>query len=255
MRGTFRLTLTALLATACGLVFASDPVASESTAFKDSFPDAVSYPATLLGPLPPGPTADSFHRAAAAWAGSPDHAYTKTYLSQPHPLLARLLPRATFARTQVDVPPEYRGNVDIVKMDGRLWGLGALNNLLLGARFSFDSTEMPTMAKLAVLFATFGKTFDDSGGLRFAATLTDSQPGIGFPAITILSTKRGEWLPPHLTGVFNIRRGMYVDCIVDEQRMPMFVGFTGDRHPQPEEVFTLSDRFLQRFKYAWPEDH
>jgi hypothetical protein len=253
MRGTFRLVLATILALACGAAFASDPVASESTAFKDSFPDAVSYPATVVDSRLEGPIADSIQQAAVRSLGV--GVSTQTYVSQPHPLFAALLPDASFLRTKVDAPPEFQTTNSHVQMAGKRYRLESLNRLLLDAGFAFDSTEMRTMAKIAVLFATFGWKFDTSGNLAFGREPTNSTPGDGFPAITFLSVKRGEWLPPHLKGPFNVRRGLYVDCLVDGSRVPMFVGFTGNRHPQPDEVFTLSDVFLGSYDYAWPNDH
>ncbi len=234
------------------------------TTLADSFPDAVSYPATLVASRPEGPMADSFHNAAARWAGSPSRAITKTYLGQPHPLLAKLLPRVTFTRTQVFIPPEFHGTLEQATMGGRIYRMDALNRLLLEAGFTFDSTEMPTIAKIAVLFATFGQVVDTSDRFRFvprstdvqsgggfpgqfrsAPMPTDSQPGHGFPAITFLSVKKGEWQHPVHK---DIRRGVRVDCMVDGRRTDFLIEFTGMARAEPDFLFTTPGEFLMMFE-------
>jgi hypothetical protein len=248
MRGTFRLALATILTLACGFVLASDPVAKDSTAFKDSFPDAVSYPATRLTLLQ-----DSSLTARLYDLSGARHLRQTWYESEPQGLLVKLFPGVRVLRQVYNLAGEHIDfENDWALHNGRLRRLDRLNQLLLDAGLTFDSTEMPTIAKMAVLFATYGKSFPDTGYIgRHPYPL----PAHGFPAITFLSVKKGEWQHPKQNDIYNLRRGMYVDCIVDGQRAPMFVSFIGNRPPQPEEVFALSDRFLQRFEYALPDGH
>lgn len=115
-------------------------------------------------------------------------------VSEPQGLLAQVLPGV---RILHEVYTPLGGeHLDYVKdwafANGQLYPLDALNRVLLDAGFTFDSTEMATIAKVAVLFAALGKRADSSGRFRTGSTHADIDPGIGFPAITFLSVKRGN---------------------------------------------------------------
>jgi hypothetical protein len=231
-----------LLVSACGFVFASDPVAKESTAFKDSFPHEVSYPATMLGPKVDGPTDTLIRQVVNSRYGGPSDYRYDAYTSPRHPLLDRVLPGASFMRVFIrGLLPEMRTTQRYVVAGPKLYGLDALNRVLLEAGFNFDSTEMPTIAKIAVLFATFGKTFDASGQVRDGQVPTDSSPGAGFPAITFLSVKTGEWQHPIHK---DVRRGVLADCMVDGQRMHLFVEFVNSGRPEPQAVYSPGGSFM-----------
>ena len=249
MRGTFRLVLVALLALACGLAFASDPVANESTAFKDSFPDAVSYPGVRLGdPVDLAlskhldslfPFANPLRRPDSSLA-VPSGNWQE---SERQPFLDRVLPgvRILFVRWY---PPGYEHShtASAAYLGGKVYRLDVLNRLLLDAGFSLDSTEMPTIAKIAVLFATFGKSPADTG--RLIPMSEPPVPTQGFPAITFLSVKRGEWKHPK----FGYEaRGVMLDCVVDGRRERYLLEFDGKHRLQPEALMTSSGNPVMLF--------
>ena len=220
-------------------------------------PVAVSYGATALVPLK-----DSSLTAALYDLSGGEHLSAEESLcyrqlhgraewqrwneSEPQGLLAQVLPGV---RILHEVYTPLGGeHLDYVKdwafANGHLYPLDALNRVLLDAGFTFDSTEMATIAKVAVLFAAFGKRADSSGRFRAGSTHADIDPGIGFPAITFLSVKRGEWKHPRHG---DVRRGVSADCIVDGRRRGFFIEFTGRARAEPEFLFTAQGEFLMRF--------
>jgi len=202
-----------------------------TAAVRDSFPDAASYPAVgfgdeikgeaagMLTSLVSGPS--DYHRKSGHLAVT-----RRWWGSQPHPFLDSVLPGVRFLRLGeedyrvTDVGTRY--TVSALR-DNRLYSTASLNQLLLDAGFTFDTTEMTTIAKIAVLFAAFGKTTDSSGRLRDGSAPTDASSGIGFPAITFLSTTRDTW---HRKGS-SVWDGVWVDCMMDGHRMRAFVNFWG----------------------------
>jgi hypothetical protein len=222
------------------------PAEAQARALLDSFPDAVSYPATQVTAMRDTALAASFYdlsggqhlsredsllyrrgRAEAQWWCE----------SGAQELLAEKLPGVRFFRGWQHIfGYEYGNWRDMAYNGGVLYRLDALNRLLLEAGFSFDSTEMTTIAKIAVLFATFGKTFDASGQFRDAPMPTDSTPGAGFPSITFLSVSRDTWRPKGSS----IWDGTWVDCLFDGTRGRAFVSFWGADERgrrQPERVY------------------
>jgi hypothetical protein len=222
-----------------------------SGALKDSFPDAVSYPATRLSPLQQSDLTDELYDlSGGSHLGYNDSLLNKPlrgraerqewFESESHVLLTKLLPGM---RTLREVYTPFGGErADFVKdwvfSSGRLYRLGKLNQLLLDVGFTFDSTEMPTIAKIAVLFASFGKSFLDTGRIGWG---TVPVPPHGFPAITFLSVKKGEWQHPVHK---DIRRGVLVDCLVDGQRMRLFVEFVNSGRPEPQAVYSPGGGFM-----------
>jgi hypothetical protein len=163
--------------------------------------------------------------------------------SGPHPLLSSVLPDVQFCglgETDGRSTDASEGFRVFALRDNRLYAMDALNRLLLDAGFTFDSTEMPAMAKIAVLFATFGRTRDTSIlGLEWWRPTSNR----GFPAITFLSAKRGERRSQ--SGL--VAQGVRVDCLIDGVRNNVFVQFVGpDRRglAEPERVMGRGIDFM-----------
>jgi len=232
---------------------AGKPASAESTAaVRDSYPDAASYPAVRFSDEIKGEAAgmltslvsspSDYHRKSGHLAVT-----RRWWETESHPFLDSVLPGVRFLRLSeedyrvTDVGARY--TVSALR-DNRLYPAARLNQLLLGAGFTFDTTEMTTIAKIAVLFAAFGKTAGSSGRFRDGIAPTDSSPGVGFPAITFLSVERGEWKHPKHG---DVRRGASADCIVDGWRRGFFIEFTGRARAEPEFLFTAQGEFLMRF--------
>jgi len=210
-------------------------------ALKDSFPDAVSYPAVGFGDEIKGEEAKALTSLVAS---SSDYvgdtrtiAVTRRWWEcKPHHLVSAVLPKVRFYRlTENDYRMMDGSELSrIVAVSGnRIYSTDALNRFLLEAGFTFDSTEMPSIAKVAVLLATLGKWPPDTNPyLRGEA----QRPAPGFPAITFLSVKRDTWRPKGSS----VWDGVWVDCILDQRRVKVFVSFWGaDKwgRRQPERVF------------------
>jgi hypothetical protein len=206
-------------------------------ALADSFPDAVSYPATLLESELKGPVADSLWKLSSAGWCPPRVLQLQAYASQTHPLLATLIPRVTFVQARISARGAT-GYESYAVMDGRPYRLDGLNRLLLDAGFTFDSTEMPTIAKIAVLCATFGNFPPDTNRVgRYVLP----PPTRGFPAITFLSARRDTTHPPQTYRMDGVR----LQCLVDGVRMSVFVRFTNPDKWGRREVDGLGGGGLQ----------
>jgi len=238
MRSTFRLALAAILTLACGTALASGrrakgPVEPPmSKTLKDSFPDAVSYPATRFGDWITGELADRFYDLSGAgyatgimrkYYGSSGRLEDQRWReSGPQGFLTPILPGVRFfhalesPRCARDAWPSGQG---WVYTGTKLYRVDALNRVLLEAGFSFDSTEMPTIAKAAVLFAAFGKSFPEPVGHGWVGP---PPPERGFPAITFLSMKREE---KHYSGA--VGQGIRVQCIINGIRVNPYVALDG----------------------------
>jgi hypothetical protein len=193
-----------------------------SKALRDSFPGAVSYPAVPLGPEASGVIGDSIRGAIIARYGGPDTFEYDAYASPGQPFLDKSLPNAVFVRAFVRGRLVKMSRTDRFAVTGsKVYDFEGLNELLLAAGFTFDSTEMPVIAKTTVLLATFGKTLDASGQPSDGAAPSGSVPGAGFPAIAFLSATRDTWR----LGTSPRADGIRVQCLVDGVRRAVFVGF------------------------------
>jgi len=234
-------------------------VVSESTAaakqpvvsLMDSFPDAVSYPAVGFGAEVTGEEAA---RLTALVGGPSDYdaksgrlaVYRQWWEAEEHSLLESIAPGVRLLMLKEN-DPRMRDYVSeprcLVLSGGKLYGLDALNRLLLDAGFSFDSIEMTLTAKVAVLFATFGRSPLDTHFYRRGVPI---RPPPGFPAITFLSVKRDTWRPKGSS----IWDGTWVDCLIDGSRERVFVSFWGaDKRGQrqPERVWGAGLNFMPGF--------
>jgi hypothetical protein len=210
-------------------------------ALADSFPDVPSYPGTSLHDMSEAET-----RVMDDLLGTKPFIHRQWWESQRHPFLESVLPKVRFFRMdEADsrVCDGGPGANYLSLRNGKLYHLARINYLLLDAGFTFDSTQRPTIVKLVALFATFGKQPQDTGRRPWD---TPPPPTRGFPAITFLSVRRGEWQPPHLNAA-NLRRGWHVDCLLDGQRTQLFVTYRG---PEPEEVWVRDGRFLMELPWA-----
>jgi len=219
-------------------VAAKQPIVS----LMDSFPDAVSYPATSLEDAVVSPEAQRLN----ALLGDTQDVRREWWLSHRHPFIDSVLPGVNFLVVSEEdwrVWDVGKAGRPLIQGGKKLYPLNALNRVMLDAGFTFDSAEMPTIARTAVLFATFGKRAGPSGQLTFGRTPTDSFAGDGFPAITFLSMKRGE--RRYRSGY--VGPGISADCVIDGARNNVFVEFVGpDRRgfAEPERVMGTGIDFL-----------
>lgn len=191
-------------------------------ALRDSFPGAVSYPAVPLGPKASGLVGDSVCGAIVTRYGGPDTFEYDAYASPGHPFLRKELPGIVFVRAFVRGRLVNMRRTDRYAITGsKVYEFEGLNELLLASGFTFDSTEMPVIARITVLFALFGKTFDASGQVRDGAAPAGTEPGAGFPAVAFLSATRDTWR----LGTFPRADGIRVQCLIDGVRRGVFVGF------------------------------
>lgn len=196
-------------------------------ALSDTFPDLVSYPATAFGEQIQGEEAAMLTSLAVSPSDFDENGKSfvgrKWYQSGPQSFLDSVLPGTRFLR-QTSTDARYRPclpfNQYFALLGGKLYGMDALNRLSLDAGFTFDSTKMPTIAKIAVLLATFGRAPDTSRPDLNRWQPTSSR---GFPAITFLSVKRDTWHPVPSPRSDGIR----VECLIDGVRKSIFVGFWG----------------------------
>jgi|WetSurMetagenome_2_1015567.scaffolds.fasta_scaffold245244_1 hypothetical protein len=80
---------------------------------------------------------------------------THSYASAPHPFLTSVLPGVSFVAATHGRLYEASYTLCAITDDGRLYTAYDLNSLLRAQGFACDSTELQTMAKIAVLVAHF----------------------------------------------------------------------------------------------------
>jgi hypothetical protein len=216
-------------------------------ALRDSFPDAVSYPAAPIADQLDSSRANSLRSlanlGAAGW----------WWRSTRHPFLDSVLPgievyRVPFADGRVTGPGSF-GEADYASYRGKLYPLEKLNDLLQDAGLAADTANWPAIARVAALFALFGREFvqtesglvargkpytsdrewysrdpnakppppDPIAGRAWTSNLSG---GIGFPSLAILKVERQvpEMRP---------RAPVRVHCLVDEKPCTLDVYFSG----------------------------
>jgi len=114
--------------------------------------------------------------------------------SEPHPFLARILPRVSFVAVSYGaaLAPSYARCA--VTDEGRVYQVQDLDSLLLAEGFTFDAAQMQTIAKVAVLVACFmsppPQTETAVGAGRDARPSAWSLSDQAFPSVTFRSFSR-----------------------------------------------------------------
>jgi hypothetical protein len=115
-------------------------------------------PALALASAPPDTLPESFPAVMWRAVDSATQASLrdgdKWPLAAVHPEVERLLPRVSFylrrwAMRASTAPAQNRA---FAVLNGKKYGLQSLNSLLVDAGFKFDTTEIPAVAKIAVLW-------------------------------------------------------------------------------------------------------
>jgi hypothetical protein len=250
-----------------------DLTARDTTAFHRliaSHGGPASYPGTRLSLI-----LDTT-RIREPWAKSLPN--RRWYASDPHPFLASVLPGVSFAAVSTYNYPVSPPSLCAITSDGRVYGIRDLNSLLLAKGYSFDSTELQTIAKIAVLVAYFmspprGKTWNPS--MATEHPLNPCRLGAAaFPSIEFRSflapqiQTRDEWGPsgtritvvssidgvPETTAVafrriFGAR--MELDRVV-ALRKPILM-FNGGRASAPRTILQGSLSIPDRTGIVWHE--
>jgi hypothetical protein len=218
----------------CGLALGwgrKPPKPDSLDALRDSFPEAVSYPA--VRPIGPVTRSDATMLNSLANAGmdslTRDQVSRQWWLSNPHPFVESLVPGAQLYRCRWRRGRVLESETYFALFQGKLYGAGHLNYLLLDAGFSFDTSQMLVTAKAAVFFAVFGWQRPDTSARRQWSDMPTPPPSdpLTFPAVAFLSVKRGVRRYP--SGY--VAQGVYLDCVIGTLPNTVFVEFYGsDEH-------------------------
>jgi len=186
------------------------PRGNHADALKDSFPDAVSYPATLFVEA-----SEAESRMLSAWLGDKQHFRRRIWVGQRHPFLDSVLPgvRALLVEEEKQNPIEMdggSGNRILLERGRRFYSERNLNQLIYDAGLRSDSSSMATIAKVAVLFDFLGQYPAESFSTQTAPPTTGSGPP-AFPPVAFLSM---TWQSIRLTGLDFSYPGMRVVCSV-----------------------------------------
>ncbi|MCX6844735.1 MAG: hypothetical protein NTX53_20930, partial [candidate division WOR-3 bacterium] len=162
------------------------------------------------------------------------------YACDPHPFLTSALPGVSFAMVSSGSWRAGSSMLCGVTSDGRVYQKADLNSLLLADGYSFDSTEMQTIAKIAVLLQHFTvPSYKSEDFNRRIITAEDFQRGdsrppeppkppevAGFPSVTFTTfTREVREIPYGTRSAANTR--LTVVCRVNGVEETTAVDFHG----------------------------
>jgi hypothetical protein len=109
-------------------------------------------------------------------------------LAPTHPALSQLLPGVTFYLQSFHRWASTGGAIHgaVALYDGRLYEVRSLNKLLVDCGFKFDTTEIPAVAKIAVLWTLMGQ----HTGSAFRQGLDSAALATAIPAVTFRKIER-----------------------------------------------------------------
>ncbi|MFO7651316.1 MAG: hypothetical protein R6X13_08280, partial [bacterium] len=160
----------------------------------------------------------------------------------PHPELARLLPGVRFLGQRVNINSSTAGpwGTAIALLNGRLYELRSLNNLLVDCGFKFDTTEIPAIAKIAVLW----KLMDQHAGNAFGLAPDSAALATAIPAVTFRKIGLGRWQHPTRADV--TWRALKIDLTVGGELTTAWLAL---------QIGTLKLEFLefdgQSYRFRW----
>jgi hypothetical protein len=127
-----------------------------------------------------------------------------------HPGLRQYLPRVRFLRKEAGVAA-----ILVAQYEDRLYGLRSLNKLLTDVGYKFDASEVPAIAKVAVLWTLMDRQASLHSEDRFSSP-DSAALATAIPAVTFRKIGWGERDAP---AGDHFKRGITIDLTADGKSM------------------------------------